>query len=135
MFLALVGLGGSYWIYQNKDVVMEKLKESVRGLSPQLADLFGWRERSGRTYRVGSGQISSSSNGGVYDGVSSKPTDSSQLREARMKRFAVLDDSGNVLSPLDSVTENEDWATSADNSDITSEVGPLPSLNLHTKED
>ena len=52
-----------------------------------------------------------------------------------MKRFAVLDDSGNVLSPLDSIVENEEWATSADNSYITSEVGPLPSLNLHTKED
>ena len=132
MLLVLVGLGGGYWVYQNKDMVMEKLRQVIVGLSPQLADLLGMRGRKTGTNRIGGSHSSGSSS--FFNGVSSKQVDAGSLREARMKRFAVLDDSGNVISSTNVGSENEKGAISA-HDNASSEVEPLPPLNLNHKED
>ena len=133
MLLVLVGLGGGYWVYQNKDMVVEKLRQVIVDLSPQLADLLGMRGRNTGTNRIGGSHSSSSSS--FFNGVSGKPVDAGSLREARMKRFAILDDSGNAISFTNVDSENEKGAISAHDDNALSEVEPLPPLNLNHKED
>ena len=132
--LLLVGLGGGYWIYQNKETFLQKLRQVIGGIFPQLADLLRFRGRNSGTNRVGNGHSSGScSSSSSYNGVA----DAGALREARMKRFAVLDDNGNVIPSSDGGNDSENGVISSNN-DISSfdEAEPvLPSLDLNSKED
>ena len=127
MLFALVGLGGGYWVYLNKEIVLEKLRLGISGISPQLANLLGRSSgRGSASNRVGGSSGESSSS--VFRGVGTKPADTSALREARMKRFAVLDDNGNaVTSPRTD--------TLGDRDDLANENTLLPPLDLDGKED
>ena len=127
MLFALVGLGGGYWVYLNKEIVLEKLRLGISGISPQLANLLGRSSgRGSASNRVGGSSSESSSS--VFGGGGTKPADTSALREARMKRFAVLDDNGNAVASLRT-------DTFGDKDNLANENPSLPPLDLDGKED